>query len=214
MFKNKKSFIASCILLVICMSLFFPFPNNKMLGARSVFMSFPIQNENGYVLMGIVGSILFVIAMILFARSLRKYHIRTILVVVIIYSLLPLPLIAVYQKTIASGIAAVSYDGKGTCNFESPIKGLLKGECDLSLYNHSSKRVIIELEFLDEYTESMESSVMNINGPFRIVLEPNHKKRVHLKELLDVSDLSEYIESGTSNEVHFKISDTQKTRIF
>lgn len=55
---------------------------------------------------------------------------------------------------------------------------------------------------------------MNINGPFRIVLEPNHKKRVHLKELLDVSDLSEYIESGTSNEVHFKISDKYKTRIF
>lgn len=104
--------------------------------------------------------------MILFARSLRKYHIRTILVVVIIYSLLPLPLIAVYQKTIANGIDAISYDRKGTCNFESPIKGLLKGKCDLSLYNHSSKRVIIELEFLDEYTEPMESSVNEYKRAF------------------------------------------------
>lgn len=47
------------------MYLYFPFPDNVMLEARSTFMSFPIRNQDGFFPLGIIGSILFIIALIL-----------------------------------------------------------------------------------------------------------------------------------------------------
>ena len=55
------------------MYLYFPFPYNVMLEARSAFMSFPIRNQDGYILLGIISSILFIIAMILLVIGMKKY---------------------------------------------------------------------------------------------------------------------------------------------
>ena len=57
MIKSKLALISSVIILGICMYLYFPFPNNEILGARSTFMSFPIRNQKGYILLGIIGSV-------------------------------------------------------------------------------------------------------------------------------------------------------------
>ena len=65
MIRSKVALISSVVILGICMYLYFPFPNNVMLEARSTFMSFPIRNQEGFILLGIIGSILFIIAMIL-----------------------------------------------------------------------------------------------------------------------------------------------------
>ena len=131
MIRNKIALIGSALILCICMYLYFPFPQNEMLDARSTFMSFPIRNQDGFIALGLIGSVLFIIAMILLIIGIKKYHFRTIVIVVIIYTLLPRLLITAYQETLASGIMAVSYNGNGTCKFEYVNDDLLNGECNL-----------------------------------------------------------------------------------
>ena len=215
MIRSKGALISSAIILCICMYLFFPFPDNVLLDSRSTFMTFPIRNKDGYIALGIIGSVLFVIAMILLVIGLKKYHFRTVLIVAIVYVLLPQILITFYQETLASGISAISYDGNGKCNFDSVSEDLLKGECNFVLHNHSNEAVSLELEFLDSYFMDdgvrMES-LMNLAGPYSITIEANHKKSIQLNELLDVSDVPNHIEGGSSNNIHFKIIDDETTR--
>lgn len=215
MIKSKVALISSVIILGICMYLNFPFPNNVMLDSRSTFMSFPIHNQDGYILLGIISSVLFIIAMILLVIGMKKYHIRTVLIVVMVYAILPNILITMYQEKLASGIKAISYDGNGKCNFESVSKDVLNGECDLVLHNRSNEAVSFELEFLDSFITDDEvrmESLMNLAGPYSITIEANRKKSIHLKELLELSDVPKHIEEGTSLNIHFKLIDGETTR--
>lgn len=216
MIRNKVALISSVVLLGICLYLYFPFPNNVMFEARTTFMSFPIRNHNGYILLGIIGTILFLIAMILLVIGIKKYHLRTIVLVVIVYSLLPTLLITMYQETLASGIKAISYDGNGNCHFEGKGEDVLYGECNLVLHNRSNKAMTFDLELLDSFFREDEvrmESLMNLAGPYRITIEANQKKSIHLKELLDVSDVPKHIEAGTSNGIHVNLIDEESTRI-
>jgi hypothetical protein len=201
------------------MYLYFPFPNNEILDIRPsfTFMSFPIRNQDGYIMLGIIGSVLFIIAMMLLIFSVKKYHFRTIGVALMIYTLLPNLLIATYQETLANGIMAISYDGNGTCNFEDVNKDLLNGEASLNLHNRSNEDVTFELEFLDSifyYDEEQMESLMNLNGPYKITIKANNKETIHLKEMLDVSDVPKHITGGTSNNIHFILTDGKTKRIF
>ena len=210
MVKNKAALIGSAVILCICRSLFYPYPNNELLEARSVFMSFPIRNQDGYVALGIMGSVLFIIAMVLLVIGLKKHHLLAIVIVSITYSLLPNMINTVYQETLASGIMAISYDGDGTCRFEYMSDDLLNGECSLTLQNRSNEEVSFELEFLDSYFTDDEvrmESLMNVAGPYRITIEANHKESIQLKELLDLSDVPNHIDGGTSNAIHFRLMD-------
>ncbi|MGY0694922.1 hypothetical protein ACW2QC_19505 [Virgibacillus sp. FSP13] len=215
MIRSKVALISSVIILGVCMYLYFPFPNNVMLEARSVFMSFPISNQDGYILLGIIGSVLFIIAMILLVIGMKKYHFRTIVIVVIVYTISPNLLITMYQETLASGITAISYDGNGKCNFESVSTDLLNGECNLVLHNRSNEAVSFELEFIDLFSMEDEvrmESLMNLAGPYSITIEANREKSIHLKELLELSDVPNHIEGGNSSDIHFKLIDEDNTR--
>lgn len=216
MIKNKAAIISSVILLGICMFLFFPFPNNVMFDARSTFMSFPIRNPDGYVLLGILGSVLFIFAIILLAMGMKKYHFRSIVIVLIVYTMLPSILITMYQEILASGIHSISYDGNGDCNFGDASEDQLIGECNLVLHNRSSKAVTFTLEFLDSYfpeDEMRMESLMNVAGPYRITIEANQKKSIHLKKSLDLSDVPKHIEGGSSNNINVKLIDESTSRI-
>ena len=77
------------------------------------------------------------------------------------------------------------------------------------------KNVSFELEFLDSFfmeDEVRMESLMTLAGPYRITIEANRKKSIHLKELLDLSDVPKHIDGGTSNNVHFKLIEGEKTR--
>ncbi len=215
MIRSKAALISSIIILAICMYLYFPFPNNEMLEARSTFMSFPISNQDGYIPLGIIGSILFIIALIFLFVGLKKYRIRTMVIVVIVYAILPNLLIIMYQETLASGITAISYDGNGNCQFDDVSEDLLDGECNFVLHNRSGKGVSFELEFIDSFFREdgvRVESLMNVAGPYHITIKANRKKTIRLKELLELSDVPKHIEGGTSNNVHFKLIDGEKTR--
>jgi hypothetical protein len=177
MIKNKAALISSGIILSICMFLFFPFPDDELINARTTFMSFPIRTIEGYNLLGIIGSMMFLTAIILLALGLRKYRFRTVIIVFIVYAFLPKLLITVYQETFAEGIAAVSYDNNGTCDFEQESEDFITGECSVVLKNHSNEAVTFQLTFIDEFfskaNEVRMQSLLNENGPYNITLEAN-----------------------------------------
>ena len=216
MIKNKLAIAISFILLVICMSIYFPFPNNEMIKARSTFMTFPIRNEEGYVFLGIFTSVLFVISLVLLQVGLKKYHFRTLVLVILAFALLPLALITIFQETFAEGIYAIKYDGNGNCNFEYMSEDLLNGECSLVLHNRSNESVSFQLDFIDSnfYGEDgirMES-LMNVAGPFHVTIEANRKESIHLKELLDVTGIPKHIDGGSSSNIHIKLTEGQRSR--
>ncbi|QFF99157.1 hypothetical protein PB01_10125 [Psychrobacillus glaciei] len=216
MIRNKVALISSLVILCICLYLYISFPNNGTLEARTIFMSFPIRNHNGYILLGIIGSVLFISAMILLVIGIKKYHFRTLAIVVVVYAFLPKLLITMYQETLASGITAISYDGNGTCNFEYVSEDLLDGECNIVLHNRSNEAVSFELEFLDSSfmeDEVRMESLMNLGGPYRFTIEKNRKKSIHLEKLLELSDVPKHIDSGTSMNIHFKLIDGENIRI-
>ena len=186
-----------------------------MLEARATFMSFPIRNLDGYIWLGVIGSILFIIAMVLLMISITKYHIRTFLIAVIAYAFLPHILITMYQETFASGIYAISYDNNGTCDFYGVGEDLLTGECIFMLHNRSNQDVTFEVEFLDSafMKDIRMDSLMNVAGPYIITIEANRKKSINLKELLNVKDVPNHIEGGSSNNIHIKLIDGKAKRI-
>lgn len=215
MIKSRVALFSSIILLGICMYLFFPFPNNPIHGANMTFMSFPIHNQDGYIKLGIIGSILFIIAMILLVLGITKYHFRTVIVVAIVYALLPNLLIMMYQETAASGIEAVSYDGNGQCSFEAVDSNTSNGECSLVLTNRSNEAVSFELEFIDSFPMEdggQMQSLMNSAGPFRISIEANQSIPIHYKKLLDLTDVPNHIEGGAFSNIHIKLIDGDTAR--
>ncbi|MGM0845687.1 MAG: hypothetical protein ACQEUT_11975 [Bacillota bacterium] len=216
MIKNKLALFSSAVILIFCRFLYFPFPNNNMIDARTTFMSFPITDIDGYNPLAIMRSILFIIAMVLLVKGLNKYRVRTLIITAIVYALMPLPLISVYQETLAEGVAAISYDGQGTCDFEEVSEGKLYGECNLNLHNRSGKPVALEIEFLDSsyMPEGIRmDSLMNEAGPYTVRLQANSKETVEIKELLDLSQVKNRIDGGSSMNVHIKISDGNNVRL-
>jgi hypothetical protein len=216
MIKNKKYLIASGVILIICMSLYFSYPNNRVMFERVTFMSFPISDQDGYNLLAIIGSFLFIFAMILLVKGMSKYHVRTVIIVLFAYTLLPLGLVSVYQETFAEGIAAISYDGMGTCDFERISIDELNGECQLLITNHSGDPVTFEIEFMDSYIPDIDhrlTSLMNEGGPYKITVEADREKTVEFKELLELSDVPKHVDGGSSMNVHFKITEGERERI-
>ncbi|MGY4795340.1 hypothetical protein MHB40_09775 [Lysinibacillus sp. FSL K6-0057] len=215
MINNKKAFIGSIVILGICMCLFFPYPYNEAMIAHTTFMSIPIETQDGYVLLGIFCSILFIIAMIILLRSINKYLFRTFVIVVLLYSFLPHLLIMAYQETFASGIMAISYKGDGNCHFDMVRKDLMNGECTLVLHNRSNEAVSFDLQFIDTSffkDDERMNSLMNIAGPYHVTIEANREKSIHLKELLDVTNVPNHIYSGGSSKVHVQLRDGDNER--
>lgn len=216
MVRSKTALISSAIILFICMCLFFPFPDNELYNVRSIFMSFPITNKDGFIVLGIIGSVLFIAAIILLIIGLKKYHFRTILLVIIVYAIFPKLLITIYQETVAIGIYAISYDGNGYCNFESLNQGFMNGDCHFVLHNRSNTPVSFELEFVDVIIWNDDvrmESLMNVNGPYHITLNANQKKSIQLNEILDVYNIPNRIEGGSSSEIHFQLIDGENVRV-
>lgn len=216
MIKSKKYLIASGVILIICMSLYFPYPNNRTMFERATFMNFPISDQEGYNVLAIIGSFLFIFAINLLVKGISKYYFRTVIIVLFAYTLLPLGLVTIYQETLAKGIAAISYDGSGTCDFERVSEDELNGECQLLITNHSGDPVTFEIEFLDSYIPDKDhrlTSLMNEGGPYSITVEADREKMVEVKELLNLSDIPNHVDGGGSMNVHFKMMDGERERV-
>ncbi|KAB8135755.1 hypothetical protein F9U64_10815 [Gracilibacillus oryzae] len=212
MIKSKVFFISSLTIFLICMCLYFPFPNNTISKATASFMTFPVSNQEGVVILGLIGSILFFIALNLLWRSLNKFRFPALIAAVLIYTFLPSFLIDLYQGTIANGIYAVAYDGDGTCRFDNVSEETADMECDLLLHNRSDETISFHLGIIDSSIsyreENIDSPLKNLNeSPYQITIEANQKKSVHLQELLDISGLSIGFDGAEWNYINLKLID-------
>ncbi|WLR41829.1 hypothetical protein LC087_13390 [Bacillus carboniphilus] len=153
MVENKKMFFSSIITLTlsIILGIYFMFPENKTYKATMIFMSNPVRNQDGFILLGVIGSILFIASLILLVKSTKKYHFIAFILVIVLYVFIPKLIIGGYQETLATGIHAISYDGNGSCDFEKGNEFLLKGQCEFVLHNRSNEEISFELEFLDSF---------------------------------------------------------------
>ncbi|AIF43008.1 hypothetical protein [Virgibacillus sp. SK37] len=214
MIRSKFAVIGAIILFIICMCLFFPFPDDPLLHATTIIMSFPIIDQDGYIIMGVIGSFLFAIAIVLLMIGLKKFRLRTLIIVIFLYSFIPPMLIKVYQETLADGIFAVSKEGEGEGDFNSINESQLDGECHFTLQNRSNKSVTFEVQLIDSFfDETRMESLLNEAGPHTFTLEANEKRAIHLKEIIDITGVEDPISQGASFDLHFRLIDGGDDRI-
>ena len=213
--KNKFALTGSAILLVICMLLFFPFPTKHFSDSSVRVLTFPIENQDGIVYIGMLAVALFIVSIILLVMALQKYRGRIILLVLIGYVLLPNILITAYQNTMAHGILAVSYNGDGNCDFEYRSDAIMHGNCEITLKNHSKEQVSFDLEFMDTSILGDErlASLMNYGGPYKITIAPKETKTIHLEETVNVSSVPRQFDTASVSQIELKLIDGKVERV-
>ncbi|MGD7045658.1 hypothetical protein [Jeotgalibacillus proteolyticus] len=209
MVKNKFFLVFSAILFCLSIVIYFIIPNERKLQGTLTVMNFPVQDHNGMVVWGTIGTVFFIACLFCLASGLEKYRARSVIGVIIVFSFLPGILMDAYQETFASGVKAVSYNQEGECYFETVEEDQISGECTFVLHNRSNEEVTFEVEFIDSFYFVEENhkmvSLMNLAGPHKITLEANEKRSIRMTELLDVSKIPNHIDSGSSYGIELKL---------
>src|SRR5699024_8263611 len=174
----------------------------------------PTQIFGGFFTMGLIVLFLLFIALVSLYRALNKWQKRSVVSALLILFLLPPITITAYQTIFASGIYGVQYDdAESFCSFEMESEKTLHGECSLPFKNVRNEIVTFELYFEEENESDIQMvSLMNENAPFSIDLQPRETKTVHIEAIIDVTDLDEYVESGTASHIDIVIYDNERYR--
>ena len=100
------------------------------------------------------------------AKALKKYHIRYILLAVILTMVLPMFLVNSFQKTLATGIYAISYEeNTSNCRFETIDENTLRGKCELTFENHSKNEVQFAITFtIDTHLKKQTNDIADEEG--------------------------------------------------
>ena len=180
-------------------------------------MFFPLKDVTGFIPMGVIGSLLFVLTLAMLVLGLKKCHTLAVIIVSCAFILLPLLVIAIIQQTFATGIYAISYDNAGECTTEEVKAMTVKGECFIKLINHSNEEISFTMELIDSFPQKQEAqfeSLLNLDGPIQITLMPKEERIIHLDAIIDISKNLNQIAIGTSHHVHFKLKDGKNERVF
>ncbi|KON90558.1 hypothetical protein AF331_09280 [Rossellomorea marisflavi] len=214
MIKNKASVLTAMAIFLICMALYFPFPENKLSEARTVFMSFPITDSDGFVILGIIGSFLYINAIVFLVRGLKKYRIRLVLLTMFAYAAAPTMAIWLYQHTLASGIYALSYDDRSECTFESDGDGHIYATCDIELKNHSRNDVSFNLQLLDSTYDKQFPPEEFLKGSYPVTVEGKGSHTVLIEDEIDRPDLKGEFNGASSGFLRIKATDGDSERRF
>ncbi|NIK76587.1 hypothetical protein FHS15_001712 [Paenibacillus castaneae] len=191
MIKDKQSLSTAIILFLVVIVFNFPFPNSNPYGETltSVF-NIPVKSVNGIQYVGLASLILLLISFYFLARSLSKYHVRFILLAIVIMNLFPPFLIQAYQKTIATGIYAISYEQRlSKCDFEMSNNNTLYGVCKLPFENYSRDDVEFTVEFVNQSSNiNSMVSLMNNHAPYEVKLNGKERKQIIIETMIEVSD--------------------------
>lgn len=199
------------------MILNFPFPHRYPYG-EAIFMilDIPIRFSNGFHTVGITSIILFIIGLYFLVKSLKKYHGRILIMASLIIIFAPVFTVNSFQKTLSTGIYAISYSSEESkCNFEMIGEKTLHGECELPFKNYNNHDIQFSVEFYEDlaFKEDLQMvSLMNNNAPYQITLESKENKRVIIKTNIDVSDMKNHIEGGKARGVNIIIKSKDKIR--
>jgi hypothetical protein len=194
----------AAILFIASMIINFPFPHESPFGEEALtILDIPIRTVNGLYFVGILTLFLFILSLYFLYRSLEKYYLRSIIAAIFISSLSPPILAEAYQKTMAEGIYAVSYQKQeSTCSFEMGTEEILHVICGLPFENYSNDDVKFEIEFYDKYLfedDEKMVSLLNTNAPYEASIRANEGKEVRIETDIDVSEIKNHIISGESS---------------
>lgn len=219
MIRNKRFLLIAAILFVIVLVLNISYPNYYPFGETILLkLHLPTRIFENFHTIGNISTILLIVGLYLFAKSLNKYRIRLIILIIILLSILPSAIIGLYQSTFAKGIYTISYEQQAAnCNFEMVKEQVLEGICALPMKNWSNKKVEFQLEFLDPWrTDNPEDpemvTLMNYNGPYNVKLTRKESKTVYIKAKIDVSKMKNHIEGGDAQGINIRITSGGKVR--
>lgn len=217
MFKSKKLFYIALIFFILSMGLNFPFPHKSPYGETILsILNIPIETVNGFQFVGITSLALLIASLIFLTRSLKKYRARAVLIAILISMFLPMMLVNLYQKNLATGIYAISYEREwSSCEFEMIDDVTLHGECELPFENYRGNVNQFTVEFQERYYADDEVSMlslMNQTAPYEVWLEGNEKKVVKINVDIDVSNMEDHIDSGEATEVYIIIKSGDEIR--
>jgi hypothetical protein len=91
----------------------------------------------------------------------------------------------------------------------------LRGKCELPFENHSRKDVKFTIEFYEKYLfedDIRMVSLMNNNADYEVKLKGNESKTLIIESDIDVSNIENHVESGSSTGVNIVIKSKGKLR--
>lgn len=215
MIKSKKMFYTALILFAASLTLNLPFPNEIPLGETILSdLNLPVRAANGLLYVGITSLFLLLASLFSLDISMNKYKVRAILIAIMGAIFAPSMIVSSYQKTLATGIYAVSYESKSSsCNFNMINKKTLHGECRLPFKNYSNSEVKFSIEFYDKYDEEVSMiTLMNNNGPYEVELKGNQSKTENIETNIDVSKIKNHIYGGNTMSVNIILKSGKKMR--
>lgn len=217
MIKDKKLIYIALIPFFISMALNFPFPHKNPYGeVVASALNIPIKSVNGFHYVGITSLLLLIVSLYFLGRSLKRYRVRWVLIAIIIAIFTPPFLTSAFQKTIATGIYAISYQSHDSiCNFEMKNETTLHGVCELPFENYSRHSNQFTIEFYKHYPledDVRMVSLMNNDAPYEVRLRGKERKRVIIETDIDVSQMENHIEGGQASSVTIIIKSGERTR--
>ncbi|MEN0643636.1 hypothetical protein MKY91_10810 [Alkalicoccobacillus gibsonii] len=201
MIRNKWLLIGSVFILILLIIYRLPYPNTRFIGSGSsdLFL-FNLSSRTGIQLLEWVSFILFILAIVLFIRSLSNHRAVLTVLMIIVVGWLPMKVVNLYQYTLATGVDAVSYnDEESTCTYDGRDT-----MCEVELKNHSSDEVNFQLNIYDNY----QTNGFLLDEWEHIQLKP---RSTHMIEINQTS--SEDVDmSGYTNSFNIQIRDDDKER--
>ena len=101
------------------------------------------------------------------------------------------------------------------CQFDMIDAITLHGECELTFENYSSKDAQFSIEFYEEYffeDDIQMVSLMNNNAPYEVRVKGSERKIVKIESNIDVSNIENHVEHGSSTGVYIIIKSGEKIR--
>ncbi len=216
MIKNKTFLYLFIIFFFASIALNIPFPNKTLYRETVILMNIPIKTLNGLNYVGIISFLLLIVSLYFLVKSLNKYHVRFVLITIIVASFIPSIFINLYQKTFATGIYSISYkDRESRCNFDMINEETLHGECELPLKNNSKNDVQFSIEFYESSPSKYvpKVSLMNKKGPYKVRLKGKESKVVQIEADIDVSKIKKHSDGGAmTGSVPIIIRSGEKSR--
>ncbi|MFJ7737683.1 hypothetical protein ACIQ2D_15320 [Lysinibacillus sp. NPDC097287] len=215
--KDKKLIYIALVPFFISMALNFPFPHKNPYGKVVVSaLNIPIKSVNGFHYVGITSLLLLIVSLYLLVKSLKKYHVRGVVIAILVAIFTPPYVASTFQKTIATGIYAISYESQESiCNFEMKNETTLHGVCELPFENYSRNSNQFTIEFVEHYPYEDDVrmvSLMNNAPPYEVMLRGKERKRVIIETDIDVSQMEDHIDGGQAGFVTIIIKSGEITR--
>ncbi|KML28460.1 hypothetical protein [Priestia aryabhattai] len=222
MIRKRSLLIKGLIFLLAVFILNIPFPNSApLINSVFSFLGLPIygneETMTGFYYANNAWAIILLISLFLLYKSLNRHRLKLTILAAFIVTSGPGFMIEVMQKTVLSGMYAVSYDAENSnCTFETNKREtILTGNCKLSFENNRSKPVTFEVA-IDKraFFEDEQPFLQMMNKPklHTITLESKGYQTVEITSYVKVADLPSKLYIGEMNGFHINIYQNGKKR--